>query len=216
MPRTSPRPQVRGRRVLPAQDLGAKGQRTKARILAEAKRLMLERGFDGTSIGDITEAGGIRRASFYTYFTSKEDVLMALGQDAEESGIRAARKLADLGPEATVDEVADWVEQYFAFWDEHGAFVYAAFQAAYAHPELRDWSEKAEMMGAKVLGRALVKLRGGHTPQGVDPTVQGLALESMLERFWYHWRVAGAPVRQKAVVHSIAQFIWASTRVTSD
>lgn len=210
MPRTSPRPQTQVRQIGPAMDVGSKGLRTKKRILAEAKRLMLERGYDGTTISDITEASGIRRASFYTYFTSKEDVLMAIGRDAEEAGMAAAEGLRQLTPASSLEDVAHWVEEYFAFWDEHGSFVYAAFQAAYTNPELREWSINSEMTGARILGNALVKLRGGKRVAGIDPLVQGLAIQSMIERFWFHWRVAGAPVKQSAVTRSIAQLIWAS------
>ncbi|MGV0793620.1 TetR/AcrR family transcriptional regulator [Mycolicibacterium sp. XJ1819] len=191
-------------------EVGSKGLRTKRRILEEAKRLMLEKGYDATTISDITEASGIRRASFYTYFTSKQDVLMALGHDSEEAGIVAAEGLRRLGPKSSIDDVALWVEEYFAFWDEHGAFIHAAFQAAYANPDLRDWSVNAEMMGAEILARALVKLRGGKRAPGVDPLVQGLAIQSMMERFWFHWRVAGAPVKDSAIAYSIAHIIWAS------
>lgn len=180
------------------------------RIMVETKRLLLERGYDATSISDITEASGIRRASFYTYFTSKQDVLLTIGHDAEEAGIVAAEGLRQMDHAATIDDVAGWVEEYLAFWDEHGSFVHAAFQAAYAHAELREWSITAEMTGAKILSQALIKLRGGKRLPGIDPMVQGLAIQSMIERFWYHWRVAGAPVKEAAVCRSIAQIIWAS------
>jgi len=33
-----------------------------------------------------------------------------------------------------------------------------------------------------------------------------------MERFWYDWRVAGAPLKQSASAYSIAQLIWASAR----
>jgi AcrR family transcriptional regulator len=210
MPRTSPRPQTQVRQAGPAIDVGSKGLRTKSRILDEAKRLMLEKGYDGTTISDITEASGIRRASFYTYFTSKQDVLLAIGHDAEEAGKIAAEGLRRLSSESSIEDVALWVDEYFAFWDEHGSFVHAAIQAAYMNPELREWSENAEMMGARILGQALLKLRGGRRIPGVDPLIQGLAILSMMERFWYHWRVAGAPIKQSAVARSIAQLIWAS------
>ncbi len=195
-------------------DAGSKGLRTKRRILEEAKRLMLEKGYDATTISDITEASGIRRASFYTYFTSKQDVLMEIGHDAEEAGVVAAEGLRRLSSDASIEDIAAWVDEFFAFWDEHGAFCYAAFQAAYANPELRAWSAKYEMVGAEILARALVKLRGGKRMAGVDPLVQGLAIQSMLERFWYHWRVSGAAVKESAIAYSIAQIIWATAHAS--
>jgi AcrR family transcriptional regulator len=211
MPRTSPRPHTQMRQVAPTVDVGSKGLRTKMRILEEAKRLLLEKGYDATSIADITEASGIRRASFYTYFTSKQDVLMEIGHDAEEAGVVAAEGLRSLTPDSSIADVAVWVDEYLAFWDEHGSFCYAAFQAAYSNPELRAWSVTQEMVGAGILSRALVKLRGGKRLAGVDPLVQGLAIQSMVERFWYHWRVSGAQVKESAIAYSIAQIIWAAT-----
>jgi AcrR family transcriptional regulator len=173
---------------------------------------MLTKGYDATTIEDISEAAGIRRASFYTYFRSKQDVLMTLGADAEQAGKAAAQRLRTLRPTATLEDITQWVEDYLAFWDVHGPFVYAAYQAAHAEPRLREWSIDTEMVGAGILGEALVHLRGKAYPSGVDPLIEGLALQSMLERFWYHWRVAGAPVRQEAIARSIGHFIWASVR----
>ncbi|MGI9162950.1 MAG: TetR/AcrR family transcriptional regulator [Mycobacterium sp.] len=210
MPRTSSRPQTQVRRNAPASDVGTKGLRTRTRILAETRRLLMKKGYDATSITDITEASGIRRASFYTYFVSKEDVLLTLGQDAKDAGVAAAEGLRSLTPAATIADVATWVAGYLAFWDEHGPFINAAFQAAYVHQELRQWSITAEMEGARIMGQALVNLRGGKHIPGVDPLTQGLAIQSMLERFWYHWRVSGASVKQSTISLSIAQIIWAS------
>src|SRR5262249_52172948 len=138
-------------------------------------------------------------------------VLMALGQDAEKAGLRAARRLRRLGPASSLEDVATWVEHYLGFWDAHGPFVYAVFQAAYADRGLLEWGLRAEMTGARALGNALVHLRGGRRyPAGVDPLIEGLALQSMIERFWYHWRVAGAPIRDENITRSIAHLIWSS------
>ena len=209
MPRTSPRPTQQTHQAKAVTDLGAKGLRTRSSILAEARQLMLTRGYDATTIGDIAEASGIRRASFYTYFASKEDVLMELGAEAEAEGMAAASRLQQLGPQSTIDDVAAWVEDYLSFWDAHGPFAYAAYQASYVHPELREWSLRSASVGAKALGDGLLGLRGRQLP-GIDPAIQGWAVHAMLERFWYHWRVSGASVRDRSVPRSLAQLIWAS------
>lgn len=50
--------------------------------LAEAAcELFLERGYDATSIADITQRAGVSRSSFFNYFSSKSDVLWS-GLDA--------------------------------------------------------------------------------------------------------------------------------------
>jgi AcrR family transcriptional regulator len=44
--------------------------------LAEAAcELFLERGYDSTSVADITQRAGVSRSSFFNYFSSKSDVL---------------------------------------------------------------------------------------------------------------------------------------------
>lgn len=48
---------------------------TVTRILNQAKRLFLERGYHGTSIDDITEAAGLTKGALYWHFESKEDLL---------------------------------------------------------------------------------------------------------------------------------------------
>ncbi len=71
--------------------------------MAEAAcELFLERGYDATSVADITQRAGVSRSSFFNYFSSKSDVLWS-GLD-ERIG-RAIDALAALGTEAAGDDV---------------------------------------------------------------------------------------------------------------
>ena len=63
---------------------GGRGERTRALILESSRRLFLERGYAGTPINAITEACGISRAAFYTYFKDKREVFN--GECGAESG----------------------------------------------------------------------------------------------------------------------------------
>lgn len=66
--------------------------------LAEAAcELFLERGYDATSVADITQRAGVSRSSFFNYFASKSDVLWS-GLD-ERIG-RAVDALESLGSSA--------------------------------------------------------------------------------------------------------------------
>jgi AcrR family transcriptional regulator len=70
----------------------AKGKRTKAAILKEARRLMADRGFDGTSVKDITEAAGVPKSLFYHYFRGVDGLLEEIldsGSALKEAAIRA-------------------------------------------------------------------------------------------------------------------------------
>ncbi|MBT2494267.1 TetR family transcriptional regulator [Microbacterium sp. ISL-59] len=71
--------------------------------LAEAAcELFLERGYDATSVADITQRAGVSRSSFFNYFTSKSDVLWS-GMD-ERIG-EAIRSLSGLASGASGETV---------------------------------------------------------------------------------------------------------------
>jgi AcrR family transcriptional regulator len=52
-----------------------------AEIVEKAAELFAERGFDATSIQDIAEAAGIRKASVYAHVTQKDDLLRIIFED---------------------------------------------------------------------------------------------------------------------------------------
>ncbi len=58
---------------------------TQGRILCEALRLFAERGFYGTSIRDLAQACGIRSATLYAHFPTKEHVLAELVRVGHEN-----------------------------------------------------------------------------------------------------------------------------------
>ncbi|WP_448711477.1 TetR/AcrR family transcriptional regulator [Microbacterium profundi] len=72
-------------------------------VLAEAAcELFLEKGYESTSVADITQRAGVSRSSFFNYFSSKSDVLWS-GLDARIDGAIAA--LRELGADADATAV---------------------------------------------------------------------------------------------------------------
>lgn len=53
-------------------------QETANRILNQAMKIFLEKGYHGTSIDDITQAAGLTKGALYWHFKSKEDLLKKL------------------------------------------------------------------------------------------------------------------------------------------
>ncbi|MEG1687838.1 MAG: TetR/AcrR family transcriptional regulator [Angelakisella sp.] len=54
---------------------------TKRSILSTMYQLIAEKGYDKASIGQISDAIGIKKASVYYYFKSKEDIFLELVQE---------------------------------------------------------------------------------------------------------------------------------------
>src|SRR6266511_2334806 len=56
-----------------------KKQRTRQALRQAAARLFLERGFEATTIADITAAADVAPRTFFSYFQTKEDVVLDEG-----------------------------------------------------------------------------------------------------------------------------------------
>jgi AcrR family transcriptional regulator len=90
-------------------------------ILDEATELFAERGYEGTSMSDLAERVGLRKASLFHHFTSKEVLYAAvLGRLVESVGQSIARSALAPGTfEERVDTLSDAItdllgEQPFA------------------------------------------------------------------------------------------------------
>src|ERR1700716_3019758 len=80
----------------PAPQLDAsRGERTRSAILDASRRLFLERGYAGTPINAITEACGISRAGFYTYFKDKREIFNVLGKNAYHDALAVIAEWAE-------------------------------------------------------------------------------------------------------------------------
>ncbi len=56
--------------------VGTKAQRTRATIMESALRLFSQRGYDAVSVEEITADAGVAKGSFYTYFSTKSDIIL--------------------------------------------------------------------------------------------------------------------------------------------
>lgn len=189
----------------PAPELGPRAKRTIAQILDATREVFLARGYRGTSIDEITRVAGVSRASFYTYFPSKRDALLALGADSRAIADSLVDDLRDIDPR-NIEAIAGWVERYFRFLDDYGSFVLAWSQAAHDDPELLVTGMKGHLVTCRHIGEVLESLRG--EPLG-DPVHQGLLLSSMLERAWRYHQLYGDAVPEATLCANAALVIHA-------
>lgn len=118
--------------------VGQRGQRTQQRILDAALAVFGEEGFHRASVGRITERAGCSRATFYQYFSDKDDVFTHLvGQVIRQVGA-SVEALGTITPDqAGLDVVRAWIRRYADIFERYGP-VFHDFSAA---------AEKAETMG---------------------------------------------------------------------
>ncbi|RVJ81377.1 TetR/AcrR family transcriptional regulator [Sinorhizobium medicae] len=97
-------------------------ERTRASILAAATQEFAENGIGGARVDAIAERAGINKRMLYHYFGDKEQLYLAVLEEAYV-GIRTAEKslnLSDLEPEQGIAELAMFTWGYFL---EHPEFL---------------------------------------------------------------------------------------------
>jgi AcrR family transcriptional regulator len=200
-----------GERRGPAATSGPRAQRTTALIMATARDVFLAKGYHGLRIEDIADAAELSRASFYTYFASKRDLLLALGQQTYEATERALDEMEALETGWTPDRVYEIVRIYLAMLEDHGAFLLVWSQATYGDAELAADGVKARLSAGRRLG-ALVQRIACRDPGAddiADPARVGLALLVMIDRYWSYWRVNGFPFSEDEVVETLGDIVGA-------
>lgn len=183
--------------------LGERAIRTRGAILDASRKLFLERGYAGTRINNITDACGISRAGFYTYFKDKHEVFEILGESAYREKLQLVGEWESIPRPCGLGDVVAWIRDYFAYMDVHGAFIFSASQSP-PDEAVRVTSRRLQMRVAFLLG---VNLRGRQVEPTDVPESLGLAMMAMLERSWYHCRVWGLPVDEEDMIRTLAETI---------
>jgi AcrR family transcriptional regulator len=191
----------------PAEELDAtRGVRTRTAILNASRQLFLERGYAGTPINAITESCGISRAGFYTYFKDKREVFNVLGETAYHDVLAVLSVLEDFGGTLARDDLRNWVGDYFAYLDRHGAFVLASAHSAPDDEAFRRSRNRMLTRAAWKLGQAIGGA-GAHSPE-----VIGVAVMGLLDRSWYAVQTQSVPVDRDEMIAVVAEMIHAMAR----
>ena len=161
--------------------VGARGQRTQQRILDAALRVFGEEGYHQSGIERITKVAGCSRASFYQYFSGKEEVFRHL---AGQVGRQLGASIEVLGP-LTADAdgwaaIRAWVARYADIYERYEP-VFQAFQSAVESDEAIAGSSVrvGEQNVAGVRSRLATTTL---PPRQLDPVI-GLVMECLPRTF---------------------------------
>ena len=191
----------------PANALGPRAQRTITRIIEATRDVFLTRGYSGTTIDEIARLADVSRASFYTYFPSKREVLLAVGAQSASECSSMIDRLDEVG--TSRNGLTQWVNDYFDFLDVHGSFSFAWTQAAHEDEEIRLAGMKRHLGLCKHLGAALSATSGKPSR---DPVTLGVIAFSTLERGWNYSQLYADTIGRQVMIRSIANTLWGAAR----
>ena len=81
----------------------SKGEKTRDHILKTTRKILVAQGFHNTSISAVIEATGVKKGNLYYHFASKEDLGLAVLEDAKDEFFSLlAKALVGHGPLAKI------------------------------------------------------------------------------------------------------------------
>jgi AcrR family transcriptional regulator len=187
-----------------------KGRQTDEAFRAAARVVFARDGYLNAKIGDIAAEAGRSPASFYNYYDTKADLLIALAEEfhAEASSLAELPYRAGLTRE---DALREAVAGFWRTYARRRGELIGIFQAAMVEGQFRDrWLKLRAEAITRIAGEIRRAQADGYCP-GVDPVLTASALSAMLEHFCYIWLGQGGekdvPFDDEAALDSLAT-IW--------
>ncbi|WP_168735962.1 TetR/AcrR family transcriptional regulator [Cohnella fermenti] len=149
---------------------------TRKRIMDSAVELFEERGYLSTSVQMITDRAEVAKGTFFNYFASKEDMILALQSDMLISVI--GDKLEGEGPilDRLYEGMIAYVKQYPMFKSTTRAVLQGMFGSAKIGDVQRKRSEKFIEFLTPLLERA--QQNGEIAPERPAKQIAGVAVEA--------------------------------------
>jgi AcrR family transcriptional regulator len=164
----------------------SKGRRTDEAFREAARVVFARDGYLNAKISDIAAEAGRSVASFYNYYDTKADLLIALAEEfhAEATQMAVLPYRSGLsGEEALREAVAGFWHTY----SKRRGELIGIFQAGMVEGRFRDrWLELRGEAIARIAGAVQAAQAEGYCP-GIDPIMTASALSAMLEHFCYIW-----------------------------
>jgi AcrR family transcriptional regulator len=176
---------------------------TREHLLDVAAGLFAEKTYSDTTIEDIAKAAGASRATVYSYFSTKEDILRTLAAGIWDNAGNRFRAFAEL-PEWSRETVRAWLEDYVASWDRTVPRVRYVVESM--SRELRDDYLRYHRASVRLL-TADPERWLPYSP--AEAEVRSLLLIAQMETFFANWYIRGWKLDRATVLDTLAD-VWCS------
>ncbi|MDY6996447.1 MAG: TetR/AcrR family transcriptional regulator [Actinomycetota bacterium] len=166
------------------ENLSAKGRLTREAIEQAARKLFAERGFHGTTLGDITSAAGRSPAVFYRYFADKEDLLAALAQSFLRDVVTPSGLSLQL-PDSPDDEAffTTVVTGYWTMFKQNIGIMIAMAQLASTQPRFATVQNEFRRFGMDIVAASVRRAQEQGYGAELDPEFTAAAIALLFENF---------------------------------
>lgn len=181
----------------------ARGQRTRSKLVKAARSEFERNGYLDTNIQDIARRAKVAYGTFYTYFTSKEEVFAEVVAEVREQqrAISAAEPWRGDDP---ASRIARANAGYLHAYRECATIMAVIEQVATFSPRLAQTRREARQYWVERSQRAIAVWRAeGLVRADVDPYYAASALGSMVDRSAYVWFVLGEPFDEVVAIEQL-------------
>jgi AcrR family transcriptional regulator len=161
-----------------------KSEETRRALLDTAARLFAEHGYHETSVPDIVQAAGVGHGTFYEYFGSRRDILLAL----TEPIVDAREQLPSLKSRNLADRIRAELFWYLSDHVEHLELSKVWHAASNFDPEIAETRRRER---ARRIERVRKGIESAEARPDIDPGIAAAALVAMLEEFTHRWFIEG-------------------------
>lgn len=137
-----------------------RASRTRRRLLSAALDKFASKGFDATTVEDITERADVGKGTFYRHFTSKNEVMTALLEDAVEHLIH---RMTSVAPPTLEETILRMVDAHVGFYNDRPAQFLLLQERMLASIQLQPREEPDEPYSAYLahLGQSVAAFASG-------------------------------------------------------
>jgi len=177
---------------------------TREHLLDVSAALFADKGYSETTIEDIARAAGSSRATVYSYFSTKEDILRTLSVEMWETTEGIYRAFAKL-PEWSAAAIRGWLEDVTAEWDRTLVRVRVVIES-----RSRDLNDDYLRYHRKFV-RTLTgdKQRWGRFSPA-EAEIRALLLIGQMETFFGNWYIRGWKMDRATVLDTLTD-VWCAT-----
>ncbi|MBB3662423.1 MULTISPECIES: TetR/AcrR family transcriptional regulator [Prauserella salsuginis group] len=186
----------------------ARGARTRAALVAAARVVFERDGFLDARLTDITSEAKCSTGSFYTYFSSKEEVFLAVVEEAQHDMLHpgAPHLDEDEASPAAVIEASN--RAYLEAYKRNAKLMLILEQVAVVDPKFREVRRARSRTFAGRNARAIARLQEqGLVDPGIDPKMAAMALSGMVSRLAYNVFCLGDKASMKQLVDTTTR-LW--------
>ncbi|MEH3140509.1 MAG: TetR/AcrR family transcriptional regulator [Mycobacterium kyogaense] len=165
-------------------ELSAKGRQTRLAIEQAARKLFAERGFHGTTLGDITSAAGRSTAAFYRYFADKEDLLADLAESFLHEVVAPSGLSVPL-PQSPDDDAffTTVVTGYWTMFTQNIGIMIAVAQLAGTQPRFAAVQNAFRRFGIDIVAASVRRAQDQGYAGELDPEHTAAAIALLFENF---------------------------------